>query len=316
MKKSHLWAAAVFATIFAIIGIYLAGIFDLPYPFTLNTTRLVYAVLGVLLSILFFSRFTSWVVKTTARLAMLAVETLALEISKQFTTHNPFTSSDMNSESISPEGLAKLKQQLSGGTILDTSSLIDGRLVDVAKSGFLSGLLLIPDFVLRELQQVADSGDSIKRARGRRGFEIINDLKKIKHIKLEVWDKKPLDKFSKTKQDIAVDDRLVNLAKTLNSKLLTCDYNLNQVAKLRGVTVLNINDLINALKVLPIPGETLQVKVAHPGKEKDQMVGYLADGTMVIAKGMVKKPDSEIEVKINKVIQGSAGRILFGRVAD
>ncbi|MFA5932477.1 MAG: hypothetical protein WCV81_05490 [Microgenomates group bacterium] len=315
MEKTRFWSAVIIATIFALIGIYLASIFDLPEPFTLNTTRLVYGVIGILLSILFFSQITSWVVKTTARLAMLAVETLALEISKQFTTHNPFAPQTLSDGLISHEGLAKLKQELSGVTIIDTSSLIDGRLLEVAKSGFLSGLILIPDFVLRELQQVADSGDNVKRARGRRGFDIINQLKRVKNIKVEVWDK-TLAKLAQTKQDLAVDDRLISLAKTLDGKLLTCDYNLNQVAKLRGVNVLNINDLTNALKTLPIPGEILHVKVAHPGKEKDQMVGYLADGTMVVAKGLQKPVETELEVKINKVIQGSAGRILFGHVAN
>lgn len=313
MKKSHFWAATIIATIFALIGVYLAGIFDLPAPFTLNTTRLVYAILGILLSILFFSQITAWVVKTTAHLAKMAVEKLALEISQQFTTHNPFAPQVINSELISTEGLTKLKQGLTNIIILDTSSLIDGRLLEVAKSGFLSGLILIPDFVLKELQLVADSSDNIKRARGRRGFDIINHLKKVKNIKIEVWDKS-LAKLTQDKQNLAVDDRLISLAKTLDGKLLTCDFNLNQVAKLRGVTVLNINDLTNALRTLPIPGEMLHVKLAHPGKEKDQMIGYLTDGTMVIVSGSTKQSEIEVEVKINKIIQGSAGRILFGKI--
>lgn len=314
MKKSRIWAATIVATIFALIGIYLAGIFDLPDPFTLNTTRLVYAVLGILLSILYFSQITSWVVQTTARLAKLAVKKLALEISEQVALHNPFAPT-INEGLTSNEGLTKLKQELAGVIILDTSSLIDGRLLEVAKSGFLCGLILIPDFVLRELQSVADSADNIKRARGRRGFDIINHLKKVKGIKIEVWDKS-LAKLSQNKETMAVDDRLISLAKTLDGKLLTCDFNLNQVAKLHGVTVLNINDLTNALKTLPIPGEILHVKLTQKGKEKDQMVGYLTDGTMVVVAGIAKQSDLEAEVKINKVIQGSAGRILFGKVAS
>lgn len=316
MKKSRLYSAIIIATIFALIGIYLAGIFDLPEPFTLNTTRLVYAILGILLSILFFSQITSWVVKTTAKLFKMAIEKLALEISKQFTTittHNPFAPQNAAEGLISSEGLNKLKTEMQGVIILDTSSLIDGRLLDVARSGFLSGLILVPDFVLRELQLVADSSDQTKRARGRRGFEIINQLKRVRGIKVEVWDRN-LAKL--TKQDMEVDDRLVSLAKTLGGKLLTCDYNLNQVAKLRGVTVLNINDLTNALKTLPIPGEILQVKLTQPGKEKDQMVGFLPDGTMVVVKGGKPRLNSEVETKINKVIQGSAGRILFGKIAE
>lgn len=322
MKRPRLIAATIIAIIFASIGIYLAGVIDLPDPFTLNTTRLVYAVLGILLSILYFSQITSWVIKTAANLAKLAIKNLALEISTQVATHNPFQQTNSN-ELISNEGLAKLRQELSGVIILDTSSLIDGRLLEVAKSGFLSGLILIPDFVLRELQLVADSIDPIKRARGRRGFEIVHQLKRIKSLKVEVWDKqslirrnKTLSKISQPDEDKAVDDRLIGLTKTLDGRLLTCDFNLNQVARLRGVTVLNINDLTNALKTLPIPGELLKVKIIHPGKDKDQMVGYLADGTMIVVKDAPQKLDTEIAVTVSKVIQGAAGRMVFGKVAS
>lgn len=306
MNKSRFWAAAIIATIFALIGIYLAGVIDLPVPFTLNTTRLVYAILGILLSILYFSQITSWVVRTTAKLTKLAVQKLALEISEQFAVHNPFQPS---------EDLAKLKTEFTGVIIIDTSSLIDGRVLDVAKAGFLCGLILIPDFVLRELQLVADSADQIKRARGRRGFEIVHKLKKIRNLKIEVWDK-TLSKISALDENSDVDDRLISLTKTLNGKLLTCDFNLNQVGKLRGITVLNINELTNALKTLPIPGEHLRIKIIHPGKDKDQMVGYLPDGTMVIVKDAPQNLDQEIQVTVNKVIQGQAGRMVFAKAVE
>lgn len=313
MNRSRLSAAVIIAGIFALIGVFLADIINLPSPFTINTTRLVYATLGILISILYFSQITQWVAKTTARLATLAIKRLALEISTQVAIHNPFQSS---------EGSAKLKTDLSGVIIIDTSSLIDGRLLEVANTGFLCGLILIPDFVLRELQLVADSADHIKRARGRRGFEIVHKLKKIRSLKVEVWDKqslmlrnKTLSKISESDESKDVDDRLISLTKTLNGKLLTCDFNLNQVGKLRGITVLNINELTNALKTLPIPGERLRIKIIHPGKDKDQMVGYLPDGTMVVVKDAPQKLDTEIEVTVSKVIQGQAGRMVFAKAA-
>ena len=169
--------------------------------------------------------------------------------------------------------------------------------------------------MLRELQLVADSADHLKRARGRRGFEIIHQLKKIKSLKVEVWDK-TLSKISGLDENIDVDNRLISLTKTLNGKLLTCDFNLNQVGKLHGITVLNINELTNALKTLPLPGELLQVKIIHPGKDKDQMVGYLTDGTMVVVKDAPQKLDQEVSVTVNKVIQGAAGRMVFAKVAE
>lgn len=313
MKKSRFWSFIIIATVFTLIGVYLAGIIDLPTPFTLNTTRLVYGALGILLAILFFSRITAYVVKTAAQLTSTAIRKLAVEINAQVTTHNPFQS-QINTGLISAEGLAKLKHELAGVLILDTSSLIDGRVLEVAKSGFLSGLILIPDFVLKELQLVADSENSLKRARGRRGFEIISQLKRIRHIKIEVWDK-TLAKLSYADETDEVDDRLISLAKTLGGKLLTCDFNLNQVAKIRGVSVLNINELTNALRTLPVPGEVLKIKVVHPGKDKDQMVGYLSDGTMVVVENASLVSDKEVEVIVNKVIQGSAGRMVFAKAA-
>lgn len=309
MKKSRLISFIIIATIFALIGFLLADIFDLPSPFTLNTTRLVYTLLGILMAVLFFSRITALIVKTFAHLTSVAIKKLAEEISEQFASHNPFQNQPADTL-ISAEGLTKLRREMAGVLILDTSSLIDGRVLEVARSNFLCGLVLIPDFVLRELQLVADSSDRIKRLRGRRGFEIISSLKKTKSLKVEVWDK-DLSSAREQKETAGVDDRLISLVKTLNGKLITCDYNLNQVAKLRGVTVLNINDLTNALKTLPIPGENLKIKIVHPGKDKNQMVGYLADGTMVVVKDAPLKTEAEIEVTVNKVIQGSAGRMIF-----
>src|SRR3989338_4145478 len=154
--------------------------------------------------------------------------------------------------------------------ILDTSAIIDGRILDIAKTNFLYGTILLPSFVLQELQQVADSADFLKRSRGRRGFEIIEELKKVKGMRIEIWDKEPAAK--------TVDDKLIKLAKNLHGKIITTDFNLNRVASLSNVVVLNINDLSNAVKTVAVPGEELIVKIVHLGKDARQGVGYLPHG--------------------------------------
>ncbi len=189
--------------------------------------------------------------------------------------------------------------------ILDTSAIIDGRILDIAKTGFVSGLILVPKFILTELQQVADSSDDLKRARGRRGFEIVEGLKAIKQIRLEVWDK---DQSGK-----AVDDKLLNLAKGLNGKILTTDYNLNRVATVTGIGVLNINDLANAIKTNALPGEDLNIKIVHLGKDRSQGVGYLPDGTMVVISDSAEKIGQTIKVSVTKNIQTPAGRMIFAK---
>lgn len=200
----------------------------------------------------------------------------------------------------------KATERISNPIILDTSALIDGRILDVAKSGFVSGLILVPDFVLRELQQVADSADALKRERGRRGFVIIEQIKTVDGVKVVVWDKQVSGKN--------VDDKLIHLGKALKGKVLTVDYNLKRVADVSGVKVLNINDLTNALKALPIPGEELSIKIVHLGKDRDQGVGYLDDGTMVIVKEGGEELGAEVQIKVSKILQGSAGRMIFGEI--
>jgi len=192
--------------------------------------------------------------------------------------------------------------------ILDTSAIIDGRILDIGKTGFISGLILLPKFVLTELQQVADSADSLKRQRGRRGFEIVEELKKLKGLRIEIWDK---DQSGK-----AVDDKLLSLAKSLNGKIITCDYNLNRVASVSNIGVLNINDLANSLKQISLPGETLQLKIAHLGKDRSQGVGYLADGTMVVVSNAAESLGQTLKVEVTKNIQIPAGRMIFGKKSD
>lgn len=187
--------------------------------------------------------------------------------------------------------------------ILDTSAIIDGRILDIAKTGFLHGTILVPTFILQEMQQVADSSDFLKRSRGRKGFEIIEELKKIKSIRVEIWEKDVVAK--------AVDDKVIKLAKNLHGRIITTDYNLNRSASVQNVIVLNINDLSNAVKAVAIPGEKLTVKVVHIGKDPTQGVGYLDDGTMVVVENGAQLVGSDVKTEVTRLIQGSAGRMIF-----
>lgn len=189
--------------------------------------------------------------------------------------------------------------------ILDTSAIIDGRILDIAKAGFVSGLLLVPSFILTELQQVADSSDSLKRTRGRRGFEIVEELKKVKGLRVEVWDK---DQNGKQ-----VDEKLVNLAKSLHGRIITTDFNLNKMASISNITVLNVNDLANAVKTTSLPGENLEIKIVHLGKDSSQGVGYLDDGTMVVISEAADKIGQSLKVEVTKNIQTPAGRMIFAK---
>lgn len=201
---------------------------------------------------------------------------------------------------------SNVSMSVSKPLILDTSAIIDGRILDIAKTHFLSGTILLPAFVLTELQQVADSSDYIKRSRGRRGFDIIEELKKIKGLHIEVWDN---DVSAK-----AVDDKLIKLARNLNGKIITTDYNLNKVASVSNVPVLNVNDLANAVKAVAIPGERLKVKIVHLGKDPKQGIGYLPDGTMIVVEDGAEQTGKEVETEVLRVLQGSAGRMIFTKI--
>lgn len=292
--------AVITYTIFGLIGFGLSYIFPLPYPATVIQTRALYVLLGLFLASMFFSRLASWIVVTTTNLFRQLVLRIASETINQLTHLTP---SSLHLPG--PFGSQDHQERIINPLIIDTSSLIDGRVLDVAKAGFISGMVLVPDFVLRELQNVADSVDSIKRTRGRRGFEIVEELKKVEGIKLNVWDK-----------DIkggAVDEKLVRLSKILKGKILTVDYNLNRVASLSNVKVLNVNELSNALKSLPVPGESMKIKIIHLGKDRSQGVGYLTDGTMIVIKDGAEDLGKTVEVEVSKILQGSAGRMIFAQ---
>lgn len=202
----------------------------------------------------------------------------------------------------------KLKETLQSSMLLDTSVLIDGRIVDIAKTGFLMCDLTVPDFVIDELHALADSKDNLKRRKGRRGLDLLKALKK--HAKVHVTN---VAEGTKANED-GVDKALVEYAKKYKMTLVTLDFNLNKVASVSGVKVININDLANALRMKLLPGEELEIKIVDEGQEKDQGVGYLEDGTMVVvAKGRNHR-DSKVTVRVKKSIQGSAGRMFFAEL--
>ena len=190
--------------------------------------------------------------------------------------------------------------------LLDTSVIIDGRIADISQTGFVMGEMLVPRFVLNELQYVADSADRLRRNRGRRGLEILNDLLKDPKVLVRITD---MD----VEEAHQVDDKLVLLAKQLRCPVMTNDYNLNRVAELQGVPVLNVNELANAVKAVLLPGETMNIQVIQEGKEYNQGVGYLDDGTMVVVEDGRRHINQEIEVNVTKVLQTAAGRMIFAK---
>jgi uncharacterized protein YacL len=190
--------------------------------------------------------------------------------------------------------------------ILDTSVIIDGRIADIAETGFLDGVLVIPQFVLRELQLVADSADSMKRNRGRRGLDILARVQKMANLNVQIVE----EDFPQTRE---VDMKLIELAKAFDCKVITNDFNLNKVAQLHGVEVLNINELANSLKPIVLPGETMRVFILKEGKEYNQGVAYLDDGTMVVVDNAKKMISKTIDISVTSVLQTTAGKMIFGK---
>ncbi|MGB2635637.1 MAG: PIN domain-containing protein [Candidatus Acidiferrum sp.] len=198
---------------------------------------------------------------------------------------------------------------LRGVKLLDTSALIDGRIADICETHFLDGTLGIPRFVLHELQQVADSSDSLKRQRGRRGLEVIERMKKMPWLDLQILD-----------EDVpgtsAVDQKLVELARSSGSKIVTNDFNLNKVARVQGISVLNVNELANAMKPAVLPGESMRVLILREGKESTQGVAYLDDGTMVVVDGARRHINRTIDIVVTSTHQTPAGKMIFGRTEE
>ena len=204
-----------------------------------------------------------------------------------------------------------LKEQPRGESykLLDTSVIIDGRIADITETGFLEGTLVIPQFILRELQHIADSSDPLKRNRGRRGLDILQKIQKKPDIRVEISD---MD-FPEIRE---VDNKLVAMAKALNAKIVTNDFNLNKVAELRGVGVLNINELTNALRPVVLPGEDMRVYVLKEGKEYNQGIAYLDDGTMVVVDNGRRHIGQTVDVCVTSVLQTTAGRMIFSKLKE
>jgi len=199
------------------------------------------------------------------------------------------------------------KQGRKSYKILDTSVIIDGRIADIAETGFLDGIIVTPQFVLRELQLVADSADSLKRNRGRRGLDVLQRLQKMATLQIQIVE----DDFPAVRE---VDLKLIELAKVYEGKIITNDFNLNKVAQLQGVEVLNINELANSLKPIVLPGEIMKVFILKEGKEYNQGVAYLDDGTMVVVDNARKMIGKTIDVSVTSVLQTTAGKMIFRQV--
>jgi uncharacterized protein YacL len=193
--------------------------------------------------------------------------------------------------------------------LLDTSVLIDGRIADICEAHFLDGIIAVPQFVLHELQMVADSGEALKRQRGRRGLEVLQRIQKMTSVEVRILDDEPM-------QSADVDHKLVELARRLGAKVVTNDFNLNKVATVQGITVLNVNQLANALKPAVLPGEPMRVLILREGKEASQGVAYLDDGTMVVVDGARKMLNKSVDVIVTSVHQTTAGKMIFGRLAE
>lgn len=193
--------------------------------------------------------------------------------------------------------------------ILDTSIIIDGRIIDIAATGFLEPPFLVPNFVLREIQLISDSPDAIKRNRGRRGLDMLNQLQKRSDLEVKISYKD----YTETRE---VDQKLIRLAKDTGGYLVTNDFNLNKVAELQGVRVLNMNNLANALKPVVLPGEELELQVVKEGKDENQGIAYLEDGTMVVVEGGGKLIGKKVKINVTSVIQTNAGKMVFTKLAQ
>ena len=198
----------------------------------------------------------------------------------------------------------KKSQTFGRAKILDTSVIIDGRILDLLQTGFIEGKIIIPNFVLDELRHIADSSDGLKRNRGRRGLDILNEIQKQINTPVEIVD-------YNFKEDLEVDSKLLKVASNINAFVVTNDFNLNKVAEFQGVKVLNINELANAIKPVVLPGEEMRVTVIKDGKENDQGIAYLNDGTMIVVEGGRRYIGDEITVIVTSVLQTAAGRMIF-----
>lgn len=264
-----------------IVGLIIASLFSQPFY------KIEIPYLGVIISIVFYIIFGYLGIKVSTRNREDIENTIG-----NFRKNN---------------GKDKFKNNCkSCPKILDTSVIIDGRIADICKTGFIEGPLIIPEFVLEELQHIADSSDALKRNRGRRGLDILNKIQKELDVEVIIHEKK----FEDVKE---VDSKLLKLTQLLKGKIITNDYNLNKVAEVQSIAVLNINELANAVKPVVLPGEEMVVQVVKDGKESGQGLAYLDDGTMIVVESGKKHIGKTIEVLVTSVLQTSAGRMIFAK---
>ncbi len=204
------------------------------------------------------------------------------------------------------------KKKIENAVFLDTSAIIDGRIFEVVRIGLIPGIFVVLESILLELKHIADSHDTVKRERGRKGLELLEKLKKARGVKVVVLSEEQEKEL--VKDDVKeVDERLIRAAKSYKARIITCDYNLGKRASIMGVTVINVNTLANVVKVTAVPGEALHIKILHRGKDLTQGVGYLDDGTMVVVENASDNLEKDVDVIVSRVIQTSAGRMLFAK---
>jgi uncharacterized protein YacL len=249
---------------------------------------------------LIFGAFGAVLPDIAGFLAKIGLARLAEAITSNLPTQVPFRRRRLKAK-------AKINH-FQNPLILDTSAIIDGRLSQIVQTGFVNGTFLIIPSVLLELQHIADSQDDLKRARGRRGLEILAEIKKSKYVTFCSLDQDPEGK--------EVDQKLIAMAKKIKGKIITCDFNLAKVAQVKGVAVLNVNELAQAVRASVLPSEELKIKVIHQGKSKDQGVGYLLDGTMVVVENGGELIGEEVEVVVSRSLQTVAGRMIFVKVKN
>ncbi|MEX1376662.1 MAG: PIN domain-containing protein [Eubacteriales bacterium] len=216
---------------------------------------------------------------------------------------------DLNFLDIFKKGNASAAKNAATGKVLDTSAIIDGRIYEIAKIGFIEGVIYVPQFVLTELRHIADSADELKRNRGRRGLDILKSMQNTSNIKVKIIDKDYED-------GMEVDAKLIKLAAEIKAKVVTNDYNLNKVASVQGVEVLNVNELSNAVKPVALPGERMHVKIVKEGKEQQQGVAFLGDGTMIVVQEARERIGETLYVEVTSSLQTSAGRMIFARIME
>lgn len=295
MKLSRLKANIFFIGTFAtIIGLLIGSLAYLP----LSKLPGIY---GVWVPIIFYVVIvvaTTWLFLARRKI-----------IEDTFETARKFVDTIIHLRPQMPQLMQRVGKEKNREIVVDTSVLIDGRIADIAKTGFLPGHLVIPRIILSELQNIADSDEPMRRAKGRRGLDVIQEIKKETKVKVEtVSDDAP--------EHDAVDAKLIHIAKKRGADVLTTDYNLNKVAKIEGVRVLNINELSQAIRPVILPGEEMEIKVVQAGKEQNQGVGYLPDGTMIVIERGDKLVGSTVKVVIKRVLQTAAGKMFFATIKN